>query len=123
MQNFHNRADNDFKKQDARGAGFEHNPYISRQDHMMEYNPYLNRPEDGLNANAMKKDSLFGDSQMQNFVLGALVGAAGAYLLTNEKAQKNMFKAFAKGGEMLNAGVEEMKERFEDAKAEMEAQK
>lgn len=55
------------------------------------------------------------------FLIGLAIGAAGAYLLTNENAQKALFKTFAKGSELFTAGIEEMKERFEDAKAEMEA--
>ena len=55
------------------------------------------------------------------FLIGLAIGAAGAYLLTNENAQKALFKTFAKGSDLFTAGIEEMKERFEDAKAEMEA--
>ncbi len=55
-----------------------------------------------------------------NFVKGALIGAAGAYLLTNENAQKTIFKMIAKATTLFQAGIEEMKERYEDAKAEIE---
>lgn len=59
----------------------------------------------------------------KNFLIGAAIGAAGAYLLTNENAQKAIFKTIAQGSSMFQAGIEEMKERFEDAKAELEASK
>jgi len=58
-----------------------------------------------------------------DFVKGALIGAAATFLLTNETAQKAIFKAFAKASSMMQIGVEELKERYEDAKAELEAQK
>jgi hypothetical protein len=41
--------------------------------------------------------------------------------LTNEKAQKAIFKTVAKGSKLFQTGIEEMKERMEDAKAELEA--
>ena len=55
-----------------------------------------------------------------SFFAGILLGAAATYFLTDENAQKKLFKLIAKGTEMFQMGVEEMKERFEDAKAEMQ---
>ena len=83
-------------------------------------NPYYNT-NNQMTTN--KSSSLYGDFDTSNFIKGALIGAVGAYLLTNEKAQKTIFKTVAKTTEMFQAGMEEMKERFEDAKAEMEAEK
>jgi hypothetical protein len=68
-------------------------------------------------------DSMFKSFDTQNFLKGALIGAVGAYLLTNENAQKTIFKTFAKGADMFSVGMEEMKERMEDAKAELEAER
>ena len=59
---------------------------------------------------------LFGNS----FITGIVLGAAATYFLTDENAQKKLFKLIAKGTEMFQMGIEEMKERFEDAKAEMQ---
>lgn len=56
-----------------------------------------------------------------NFLKGALIGAALAYILTNENAQQKIFKAVVKMGKLLQVGIEELKERFEDAKAEIES--
>ncbi|MDR1007043.1 MAG: hypothetical protein LBL65_00565 [Campylobacteraceae bacterium] len=53
-----------------------------------------------------------------DFVVGALIGAAVTYVLTNEKASTALLKTVAKGTNFLQAGFEELKERFEDAKAE-----
>ncbi|QKF64649.1 hypothetical protein [Campylobacter corcagiensis] len=57
-----------------------------------------------------------------NFLQGAVVGALGTYLLTNENAQQAIFKSVVRVGKLLQAGSEEIKERFEDAKAEIEAE-
>ena len=57
------------------------------------------------------------------FVKGLLIGGVAAYVLTNPKAQECLFKAIIKGGELINAGIEELKERFEDVKAEIDSQK
>lgn len=91
----------------------------------LDKNPYIGSEA----ANEAQNDSsvlanpehLFGAFNTKQFVIGALIGAVGAYVLTNEKAQKNLFKTIAKGSEMFQAGIEEMKERFEDAKAELAA--
>ncbi len=85
----------------------------------LQNNPYINK--ESKNSMNINTDS-FGKFDTQKFLLGALIGAAGAYLLTNENAQKNLFKAVAKGRELFQTGIEELKERFEDAKAEIQAQ-
>lgn len=56
-----------------------------------------------------------------SFVKGALIGAVAAYLLTNEKLQQGAIKTSVKAWSMLQGGVEEMKERFRDAEAELHA--
>ena len=80
-------------------------------------NPYINKDEQG-NAVA-PNTSLLSNFNTKHFIIGAAIGAVGAYLLTNEKAQKALFKTVAKGAQAFQAGIEEMKERFEDAKAEL----
>ncbi len=79
----------------------------------LKNNPFINK----------EKGDMFGNFNSQKFLIGVAIGAIGAYLLTNEKAQKNLLKAVAKGSELFQTGIEEMKERFEDAKAEIEANK
>lgn len=97
-------------------SSIDTNPYINTNNNvnLVNQNPYIN--------NATTTSNLLGSFDTQKFLLGAAVGALGAYLLTNENAQKAIFKTVAKGGALFSAGVEEMKERFEDAKAEMEAE-
>ena len=117
--------------------GFNQNPYIQQSQNMGGMNQGGARMSQSYNSDGMqnpyyntnnqmttnKSSSLYGDFDTSNFIKGALIGAVGAYLLTNEKAQKTIFKTVAKTTEMFQAGMEEMKERFEDAKAEMEAEK
>ncbi|MFA7083859.1 MAG: YtxH domain-containing protein [Arcobacteraceae bacterium] len=68
-----------------------------------------------------EKKDIFGNFNTQKFLIGVAIGAVGAYILSNENAQKNLFKAVAKGNELFHTGIEELKERFEDAEAEMHA--
>jgi len=56
------------------------------------------------------------------FIKGALVGAALAYLLTNEKVQQAGIKGAARAWQFMQGGIEEMKERFRDAEAELNAE-
>jgi len=86
-------------------------------------NPYIN--QNTANNTAEKdenKGPLAGFSQ-GDFVKGALIGAAVTFLLTNKGAQDGIIKAASKGSELFQAGMEEIKERYEDAKAQMEASK
>lgn len=56
------------------------------------------------------------------FIKGALVGAVLAYVLTNEKVQQTSIKSAAKAWRFMQGGLEEMKERFRDAEAELNAE-
>jgi hypothetical protein len=55
------------------------------------------------------------------FLKGLLIGAAATYLLTNESVQRGAIKGAVKVWSMLQGGVEEIKERFHDAEAEIRA--
>ncbi|MBP3675167.1 MAG: YtxH domain-containing protein [Campylobacter sp.] len=63
-------------------------------------------------------DGVFGSNGSGDFLKGALIGAAATYILTNESAQRAIFKGFAKISTLFECGLEELKERYEDAKAE-----
>ena len=43
------------------------------------------------------------------------------FIRTNRTCEGILFKAFGKGSELFSAGIEELKERYEDAKAQMQA--
>lgn len=95
--------------------GLNQNPYINQTTNM---DPNTVNP---LNTQtAVTPQSLFTSG---DFVKGALIGAAVTYLLTNKNAQQTIMKAASKGTELFQAGMEEIKERFEDVKAQMEANK
>ncbi|AFL68887.1 hypothetical protein [Sulfurospirillum barnesii] len=81
-------------------------------------NPYIAKENTAVPSSV---NSLLGTFDTKHFVIGAVVGALGAYLLTNEKAQKALFKTVAKGTQAFQAGIEEIKERYEDAQAELAA--
>ena len=91
------------------GININQNPYV---------NPNLNPLQNSVQqTNANTQNGFFN----ADFVKGALLGAAVTYLLTNKNAQETIFKAFGKGSELFSAGIEELKERYEDAKAQMQS--
>lgn len=53
------------------------------------------------------------------FMKGLLIGAAATYLLTNEQVQRTAIKGVVRAWSLLQGGVEEIKERFGDAEAEL----
>lgn len=53
------------------------------------------------------------------FVKGLLIGAAATYLLTNEQVQRTAIKGIVRAWSLLQGGIEEVKERFGDAEAEL----
>ncbi|WP_321530374.1 YtxH domain-containing protein [uncultured Desulfuromonas sp.] len=57
-----------------------------------------------------------GDNQ---FVKGALIGVGLALLLSNDRVQKSLIKGATTVFNAAQAGVEELKEKFEDMQAEM----
>jgi len=85
-------------------------------------NPYINQNFNPAANNSQQNNSA-GGFNTGDFVKGALIGAAVTYLLTNKTAQENAFKAFGKGSELFQAGIEELKERYEDVKAQIQANK
>jgi hypothetical protein len=89
------------------------------QNMNVRQNPYINQP---LNVNQQPAQNTQNGFNNADFIKGALIGAAATYLLTNKNAQQTIMKAFSKGTELFQAGMEELKERYEDAKAQMEAQ-
>ena len=58
----------------------------------------------------------------ERFVKGAITGAALTFLLTNDSVQKNAIKSMVKLWSLFQGGVEEIKERFKDAEAEIKTE-
>lgn len=93
------------------------NPYINNQipNKGMQNNPYIN--QGNFNTQNNNSDFFNGD-----FLKGALIGAGITFLLTNKTTQNAIFGGVAKANELVQAGIEEIKERIEDAKAQKEAE-
>ena len=56
------------------------------------------------------------------FLKGLLIGAAAAYLLTNESVQRTVIRGAVRTWSLLQGGVAELQERFQDAEAELRAE-
>ncbi|MBS9782776.1 MAG: YtxH domain-containing protein [Arcobacter sp.] len=98
--------------------GMLSNPYINNTQNMnnpqgIQSNPYINQ---GMANNANPNNGLNGN----DFIKGALIGAGISFLLTNKTTQSAIFNGFSKASELFNVGMEELKERIEDAKASMQ---
>ena len=62
------------------------------------------------------------DVSSSAFWKGALVGAGITLLVTNETVQKTVMKGMTKMMSATSSGIEELKEKYEDAKAEVDAE-
>ncbi len=58
----------------------------------------------------------------ERFVKGAITGAALTFLLTSDTVQKNAIKSLVKLWSAFQGGIEEVKERFKDAEAEIKTE-
>jgi len=82
-------------------------------------NPYIQATQgNGTEMTAQPKSGF----DTGDFVKGALIGAAVTYVMTNKNVQDALFKTVAKSSSLFQAGMEEVKERFEDAKAEVQSE-
>ncbi len=59
--------------------------------------------------------------QTEQFILGAVLGAAGAYVLADEELRGKVMKSAMKLYSGFTGGIEEFKEQMADLKAELEA--
>lgn len=114
-------------------SSLDSNPYIVKENANINVDPYnidkdyaSTKTTENISVNTENNSPILGDltSMFTNgdFVKGALIGAAATFLLTNKSAQEAIFKTVGKGTEFVQAGIEELKERYEDAQAEKEAE-
>jgi hypothetical protein len=66
-----------------------------------------------------QQQSSFLNFSNDRFLKGLLIGAAATYLLTNESVQRTAIKGVVQVWSALQSGIEEAKERFHDAEAEL----
>lgn len=110
------------------------NPYIAKEGESKksEDKSSANQSANQNNYNANQSanntsttnalSSFFNSGNSQNdFLKGAFIGAVATFILTNKDAQKAIFKGFAKISSLFEMGIEELKERYEDAKAEVDS--
>jgi hypothetical protein len=64
----------------------------------------------------------FGAGATEQFVIGALLGAAGAYVLADEELRGKIMKSVLRLYTGLAGSVEEFKEQMADVRAEIEAE-
>jgi len=62
------------------------------------------------------------DVSAPTFWKGALLGAGVTLLVTNETVQKTVMRGMTKMMTATSSGIEELKEKYEDAKAEVDAE-
>ena len=87
-------------------------------------------PVPGMNAGTSGFDQgllhgfqgLLGSRQTEQFVLGALIGAAAVYVLGAEEIRNKLVKTGMKLYANVVGGFEEMKEQMADVRAEVEAE-
>ena len=94
------------------GININQNPYINQN-----FNPLQNNTQQSIPASSSVQSGF----NNGDFIKGALIGALATYLITNKNAQETIMKTIGKGSELFSAGIEELKERYEDAKAQMQA--
>ena len=110
----------------------QNNPYIAKNsDGESKKSDNLNQNSANQNANPNANNaqnatntisSFFNSGNSQSdFLKGAFIGAVATFILTNKDAQKAIFKGFAKISNLFEMGIEELKERYEDAKAEVDS--
>lgn len=83
-----------------------------------EGGPY-GRPDGRTVSQTGSKHNVPENPANTRLIKGALIGAAAAYLLTNENVQQTAIRSVVKIWNLARSGAEELKERFQDAHAEI----
>ncbi len=106
----------------AQGA-YQAQTYAQTQDKVNYVPVYPQQPMAQQQAYVPAPTSFLSlDVSSATFWKGAVLGAGVTLLVTNETVQKAVVKTFSKVMAATSAGIEEMKEKYEDAKAEVEAE-
>lgn len=102
----------------------------ANQNENFSANQSTNQSGFGANQNANTQNSatsaissfLNSGNSQTDFLKGAFIGVVATFILTNKDAQSAIFKGFAKISNLFEMGIEELKERYEDAKAEVDSE-
>ncbi len=84
---------------------------------------YGSAPFDAGLLSSLKLPSGWRSGRTEQFLLGAVVGAAAAYVLSDEKLRGNIVKSAIRLYSNFAGGIEELKEQVGDLKAEIEAER
>lgn len=76
----------------------------------------------GSNGIIASLGKLLPSRRSEQFLLGLALGAAGAYVLSDEALRGRIMKSWMRLYAGMASGVEEMKEQMEDIKAELAAE-
>lgn len=96
--------------------------YVPNQGYAPMGQPMHNHPDYNLYNQMTHGLSSFFNFKDERFLKGAIVGAAATFLLTNDSVQKSAIKSLVKVWSLFQGGVEEVKERFRDAEAEIKSE-
>ncbi len=78
----------------------------------------------GMNGGFLHNlQGLVGSRNNEQFIVGALIGAAAVYVLGDEEMRAKLMKGMMKLYAGIAGGIEEMKEQMADLKAEVAAEK
>lgn len=78
----------------------------------------------GMNSSFLHNlQGLVGSRNSEQFIVGALIGAAAVYVLGDEEMRAKLMKGMMKLYSGIAGGFEEMKEQMADLKAEVAAEK
>lgn len=99
--------------------------YVQQPYHTTQPQPTLQSTQAAapVPVNAAPTTSFLGlDVASSTFWKGALLGAGITLLVTSETVQKTVMKGITKMMTATSSGIEELKEKYEDAKAEVDAE-
>ncbi len=78
----------------------------------------------GMNSSFLHNlQGLVGSRNSEQFIVGALIGAAAVYVLGDEEMRAKLMKGMMKLYSGIAGGFEEMKEQMDDLRAEVAAEK
>jgi len=106
-------------------AGFDQNanPAGAFNPGAANWDGMTGMPPGGLDRGLLHNlQGMLGSRQSEQFIIGALIGAAAVYVLGDEEMRNKLVKAGMKLYAGVAGGFEEIKEQMADIRAEVEAE-